>query len=213
MNVNTNSESLLAPAGSETNPTDWEARYQLGDTPWDKGRAAPPLLDFLSRQPILGEVLILGCGTGHDVRAIAAQASTETNITGLDLSETATHRARKIPCVGHETYEQGNLFDLPQSWHGRFDWVIEHTCFCAIDPARRADYLRAVSEILKPGGHFFAIFYLTPDTQGGPPFGVTKEEIAQLFTPRFDLLEAWVPARTFEGREGRELCQFLRKKS
>jgi SAM-dependent methyltransferase len=203
----------LAPAGSETHDLDWEGRYQLGDTPWDKGHAAPPLLDFLSRQPIQGEVLILGCGTGHDVRAIAAQASQETKIIGLDLSETAIHRARQSPLLGNENYEQRDLFDLPSSWRGRFDWVIEHTCFCAIAPSRRADYLRETFKTLKPGGHFFAIFYLTPDTQEGPPFGVTKAEIADLFDPGFSLLEEWVPTQTFAGREERELCQLLRKKS
>jgi len=27
---------------------DWEARYQAGDTPWDKGRAHPALVQWLS---------------------------------------------------------------------------------------------------------------------------------------------------------------------
>ncbi|MFN5868275.1 MAG: thiopurine S-methyltransferase, partial [Akkermansiaceae bacterium] len=50
--------------------TDWNQRYELGDTPWEKGHAAPPLLELLEKMDpsIWGEgaVLVPGCGTGHD---------------------------------------------------------------------------------------------------------------------------------------------------
>ena len=26
---------------------DWNAAYEVGDTPWDKGYASPPLIEFL----------------------------------------------------------------------------------------------------------------------------------------------------------------------
>jgi hypothetical protein len=52
---------------------DWEQRYETGDTPWEKGAPAPPLLEWLeSRGSIRGDILVPGCGSGHDVRAIAA---------------------------------------------------------------------------------------------------------------------------------------------
>jgi SAM-dependent methyltransferase len=187
---------------------DWEARYRAGDTPWDEGTAAPALVDFLSRHPILGEVLVPGSGAGHDVRALAAQGA---DVLGLDLSPTAIGLARSFPPAGSEHYEQGDLFHLPPSWHGRFDWVVEHTCFCAIPPARRADYARAISQALKPGGHYLGIFYMNPSAPQGPPHGTTREEISSLFDPGLTLLEEWTPRENFEGREGRELCQLRRK--
>lgn len=189
---------------------DWEERYRAGDTPWDEGFAAPALTEFLTRLPMRGEVMVPGCGPGHDVRAIAAQGA---SVIGMDLSETALRLARSAPRTGGEVYEQGNLFDLPASWNGRFDWVVEHTCFCAIPPGRRADYVGAIARILKPEGCYFAIFYLDPAAPKGPPHGVTREEISTLFDPGFDLLEEWVPASAFEGRKGRELCQLRRLKS
>jgi len=208
MNANTNSASPSGPPGSgskpASDPVDWEARYLAGDTPWDKGCAAPPLTDFLTRHPITGRVLVPGCGPGHDVRAIAIQGA---EVTGLDLSETALRFARSFPPAGSETYEQGDLFALPKEWDGRFDWVVEHTCFCAIPPVRRADYVGAISRVLKPGGHFLAIFFLDPGVEQGPPHGATKEEISGLFDHDFELLEEWIPEKNFEGREGQELCQ------
>ena len=188
--------------------TNWETRYLSGDTPWDKGGAAPPLLEFLTRFQIWGDVLVPGSGPGHDVRSLAAQGAT---VTGLDISGTVIQQARSLPRVAGEIHQQGDLFHLPESYHDRFDWVVEHTCFCAIDPALRADYVRAIARALKPGGHYFAILFMTPDAEQGPPFGATKEEISHLFDAEFDLLEEWVPMQTFDGREGRELCQLRRK--
>ena len=220
MNANTNSASPSAPAGSDADPvvdplrdpTDWEARYRAGDTPWDEGCASPALVEFLSRHPIHGEILVPGSGPGHDVRALAAQSARGDSVTGLDLSPTAITLARSFPVAGNERHEQGDLFHLPSSWHHRFDWVVEHTCFCAIPPVRRADYVRAISRVLNPGGHYLAIFFLDPGVDEGPPHGATREEIAGLFDPDFELLEEWIPEMTFEGREGQEICQLRRRR-
>ncbi len=218
MNANTNSGSPSAPAGSgadlPADPVDWEARYRAGDTPWDEGYAAPALTDFLARHPIRGDVLVPGSGPGHDVRALAnqsAQSGGGARVIGIDLSPTAVELARTFPCAGGEIYEEGNLFCTPASWKGRFDWVVEHTCFCAIPPSLRADYVRAIASLLKPGGFYLGIFYMTPAAPEGPPHGATRREIAGLFDPGFELLEEWSPANAFEGREGRELCQLRRK--
>lgn len=216
MNANTSSASPSGPPGSGSNPAsdhdddpvNWEARYIAGDTPWDKGCAAPPLLEFLARYPITGRVLVPGCGPGHDVRAISSKGA---EVTGLDLSETALRFARDFPTAGSEIYEQRDLFALPKEWEGRFDWVVEHTCFCAIPPARRADYVRAISRVLKPGGHYLAIFFLDPGVDEGPPHGATREEISGLFDPVFVLERDWQPAETFPEREGGEICQLRRK--
>jgi len=221
MNANTNSESPLEPPGSgveatladlDADPIDWEARYLSGDTPWDQGYAAPALTEFLLRNSVHGEILVPGSGLGHDVRAIAKQGG---SVVGLDCSTTAVDLASSLSPAGTETYLVGDLFRLPQSWNGRFDWVVEHTCFCAIPPAARGHYVRAISNLLKPGGRFFAIFYLNPatpeDLSLGPPHGVSQDELSRLFDPYLELLEEWNPISAFEGREGRELCQ-LRKK-
>lgn len=214
MNANTNSASPSGLPGSASSlatdpvvdPVDWESRYLTGDTPWDEGYAAPALAEFLSRHPIHGGILVPGSGPGHDVRALAAQGA-EARVMGLDLSPTAVRIAERFPPAGTETYRVGDLFHLPESWSHQFDWVVEHTCFCAIPPLRRSNYVRAIERLLKPGGHYVAIFYLTPPAPGGPPHGVTRDEISAHFDPSFDLLEEWTPSSAFEAREGRELCQ------
>ena len=192
-------------------PTDWEAHYQKGETPWEKRGASPGLLDFLALEPVGGRGLVPGCGFGHDVRALAATAQ---EVVGLDIAPSAIEGAARFPRAGNERYELANLFDLPPPLRGSFDWVWEHTCFCAIDPSMRAAYVDAVAGALKPGGQLLAMFYLDPghDHPGeGPPFGVSLAELDALFSTQFAVEREWLPARAYPGREGREWMRILRK--
>jgi hypothetical protein len=201
---------------------DWEERYQTGDMPWDKGAPAPPLLEWLEHTPLTGEILVPGCGFGHDVRALAMQPlaspdATAPRVLGLDIAPSAIHVARAFPLAGGESYELGDLFALPRELRGRFDWVFEHTCFCAIDPSLRADYAEAAAGALKPEGCLLAVFYLNPNDPdeedfGGPPYGVTEAELDELFHPFFTLSEQFRPTRAYPGREGRELLRLLKKR-
>jgi SAM-dependent methyltransferase len=193
---------------------DWQRRYEENDTPWDKGAPAPPLVEFLKHRPILGRVLVPGCGRGHEVRALARPR--DTTAVGLDLSPLAVAQARKLAGPLAETCDinfiEGDFFALPSTIHGSFDWLVEHTCFCAIEPRLRPDYVRAASTALRSGGRIFAIFYIDPDTDVGPPFAVSREQLSQLFDPLFILQEEWVPRESFPSRENRELIRILQKR-
>src|SRR3989475_9895668 len=85
----------------------WETRYQTGDMPWEKGEPSPGLVDFLAAHPQLprGTVAVPGCGTGHDVRALAAAGFTAS---GFDIAPTALLLAReKTDAAGLEAlFEQ-----------------------------------------------------------------------------------------------------------
>jgi len=191
--------------------TDWDARWQEGETPWDKGEAAPPLLEALDHVEDGGflrsaTVLVPGCGSGHDVRALAAAGAT---VTGLDLSSKAVEVAEGFTRVQDERYACGSLFD----WQAPvFDALWEHTCFCAIDPADRPRYAEAAARLIRPGGRLVGVFYLDPqDPDGGPPHGSTREEITRHLEPWFTLKRGSVPTRAFPSREGREwLATFVR---
>jgi methyl halide transferase len=117
--------------------------------------------------------------------------------------------AEAYPLRGKEAYILGDLFD-PGAVQGRFDWVFEHTFFCAIRPERRGDYVRRVTALLKPGGCLLAIFFLDPDhDEEGPPYGCRVEELDALFSARFRLVSERGDLPTYPGREGRELLRLL----
>lgn len=188
---------------------DWDARYAEGDTPWDKGAAHPVLFDALTQDVFSGRVLVPGCGTGHDARALAARGH---RVTGLDISPLALERARSLPHPDNLDYHLGDLFSLPREMHGAFDGVFEHTCFCAIDPSRRTDYVMAVANALKSGGRLLAVFFLDPQNDGtGPPYGCTRGEIGKYFDPCFGTVWENSEFSTFPEREGRELLMLLER--
>lgn len=183
------------------NPEDWEARYESNDMPWEKGEPSPGLVDFLAslRDPRRGTVCVPGCGTGHDVRALTQSGF---SAFGYDFAPSAIRLAKERTRFVKLTAEFECLDFLQYSPPSRFDWVFEHTLFCAIDPAHRGDYVRAVVRWLKPGGRFLAVHYLIPD-RDGPPFGTTREEIWSLFSPHFKLMNEWIP-RSYPNRTGLE---------
>jgi len=198
----------------EHNPRDleWQRRYEQEDTPWDKGAPSPALADFLRERGMAGRVLVPGCGRGHDARAIAAQPG--ATVVGLDISPLAVAQAQKLTpeTASNLSFVTGDFFKLPPEFTGSFDWLVEHTCFCAIDPSLRHDYVLAAARALRDGGRIFGVVYMNPDSDSAPPFPVSREELSALFEPHFTLLEEWVPQNSFPGREQRELVRLLQKR-
>ncbi|MFP4157197.1 MAG: methyltransferase domain-containing protein [Opitutales bacterium] len=195
-----------------TMPRDWNQAYQNGDTPWDKGEPAPPLVEFLGRRKLVGQVLVPGCGSGHDVRLLAGQGAV---VTGLDIAPAALEVARRYPAAGRERYICGDFCALAETLRGGFDLLFEHTCLCAIDPAERQAYARSAAAALRPRGYLLGIFYRrVQDTGGGgPPYPVESGELDALFAAAFETLESYVPRRTYPSRPfGCEEVRWMRRR-
>src|SRR5262245_47230734 len=167
----------------------WETSYQTGDMPWEKGEASPGLVDFLAAHPELerGAVCVPGCGTGHDVRAWAAAGH---DAFGFDIAASAVQLASDRTAAAGLTAPFAVRDFLKADPPRLFDWVFDHTLYCAIDPRDRDEYVRAVGRWLKPGGQFLAVHYLIPD-EDGPPFGTRHEELIRRFSPSLDLQGEW----------------------
>ena len=174
-----------------------------------KGEPSPGLVDFLASHPQLerGTVLVPGCGSGHDVRAWAAAGFAAT---GYDIAPSAIQLSReKTASAGLKAeFVLGDF--LAETPPRPFDWLFEHTLFCAVDPQRRPDYVSAALRWLKPGGQYLAVNYLIPD-EDGPPYGTTRAELWDRFSPGFELLNEWVP-RSYSNRTGLELMLWWRKR-
>jgi methyl halide transferase len=192
-----------------SNPSDWEAHYQSRDMPWEKGGPSPGLVDFLAAHPGLarGSVCVPGCGTGHDVRAWAQAGF---GAFGYDIAPSAIRLAVEATQTDKFSAEFQLVDFLQAEPPFLFDWVFEHTLFCAIQPDERDAYLRAVLRWLKPQGQYLAVNYLIPD-RDGPPFGTTRDELWRRFSPHFELLKEWVP-RSYPNRTGLELMLWWSKK-
>jgi len=148
-------------------------------------------------------IAVPGAGRGHDARLLARHGY---QVTAFDFAEAATDEARRLAAAEGVaiTVEARDVFTLARDHAGAFDAVWEYTCFCAIDPARRREYVEVLHAILKAGGILLACFYPLRDGTDGPPFPVSREAVDRALAGRFAVLEAGPPARSAERRRGLE---------
>ena len=125
----------------------WEQRWKEGHTPWDHGRFAPPFLEFVEKFGApAGSIMVPGAGSGHDVRFFAELGA---HVIGLDISPTSIDVAHRLNSHPRAKYRLGNILATEEKWHGRFDWVVEHTCLCALQPDQWKTYAKNVRKLLK----------------------------------------------------------------
>ena len=194
-----------------SSPEFWEGIYAAGGDGWELGGPAQPLVDFVrSTPPPAGRVAVVGCGRGHDARWLAAHGYT---VTAFDFSTAALTAARAladrdgVPVI----FEQRDIFTLARDFGRAFDGVWEYTCYCAIDPRRRREYVDVMQAIVRPGGWLLGCFFPLRAQSAGPPFKVSASEIRRVLMPAFRIERAFVPLRSARGRQGREWMVLARR--
>jgi hypothetical protein len=189
----------------------WEACYREGRDGWDMRGPNPILLAKKAElRALAGSRLVVpGAGRGHDVAFLESQGA---HVTAIDFAEEAGREFHRLYPASRAEFVRDDAFAYLRGAGGSFDSVFEHTIYCAIDPARRREYLEAVHAALRPGGAYFGIFLLRAGP-GGPPFGTTQWELRELTRDLFTL-EAWELSRDSQAaRWGLELWAVLRARA
>ncbi|UCD42663.1 MAG: methyltransferase domain-containing protein [Chloroflexota bacterium] len=193
-------------------PSFWEESYRQGHTGWDLGMPTPVFQRLAESGKFTpGKMLVVCAGRGYDARLFARLGF---EVTAVDFAEEAVKEMQALddPQVKMEVM-QADLFDLPVFMEEEFDYILEYTCFCAIDPQRRAEYIQGVSSLLKPGGFYIALAFPIGGRTGGPPFVVSPDELISPLNERgFELVLREVPDDSVPGREGIEELIILKKK-
>jgi SAM-dependent methyltransferase len=199
------------PAASPAEACFWETLYAHGSDGWELMRAAPPLEHWFNQfSPAGKRALVVGCGRGHEARLLAERGA---SVVAVDFAATAIAEAERLtPPALRDRLElrTRDLFLLPQDGE-RYDLVVEHCCFCAIEPSRRGAYVEVMATLLVDGGQLVGLFW---DHGGasGPPFAVRRGELEQLFAARFDLIELTVPRDSVPTRQGEEMLAVFRRR-
>jgi len=182
----------------------WEHRYEKGEIGWDLG-AETPVFTAISEKLKPGKVCILGCGNGYDAISFSKKGF---SVTAVDFAKTPINNlqiAANSLSLSIETIKK-DIFDLIPDYSSQFDYIIEQTCFCAIDPRKRQQYGNLVHDLLKVGGKLIGLWMpLDKDIiDGGPPFGVKENEVKKLFSKKWKVTEDCFPTESIEARKGRE---------
>jgi len=191
---------------SDTGQTFWEKFYQGGQKPWDIGEAAPPLSRWFNLNTPQGKsVLVPGCGHGHEARMLIWKNANP--VVAMDFVPQALEQAKAIESnISRQVqWVLGDVLKIPTGIGEPFDLVVEHTCFAALDPYSRNNYLRGIKECLKPDGRFVGLFFVDFQTLTGPPFGIFQRDLRSLLATYFDI-QNWEshPADSHKKRAGYE---------
>ena len=183
----------------------WRQRWREGNTPWNLGQPAPELVTVLRGWRPVGRALVPGCGHGHEVSLLQDLG---WNVVGVDIAPEALAAARQRD--RRPQWRCGDVLKPPPAWRGRFDLVLEHTCFCALPPRCRPTYAQAVATLLRSGGNFLGLFWChsRPD---GPPFGSTPQELKTCFGGPLQVVTLQRAAHSVEERCGEEWLGHWRK--
>lgn len=135
----------------------WQARFESGAIPWDRGAPSPQLLHWLESGQIKPDsrVLVPGCGRGWEVLALA-QAGCQ--VTGIDYAQAALAECQRLLTEQKlsASLAQANVLEwLPPE---PVDVVYEQTCLCALHPDYWVRYALQLQAWLKPAGRLCVLF-------------------------------------------------------
>ncbi len=189
---------------------EWLDRWREGRIGFHRDRPHPMLVNHW---PALGvrpgtKVLVPLCGKSLDMRWLAAQAHP---VLGIELApeaieqfmaegEGVTTRYRQ---AGFQICRQGSV----ELWCGDFfhfhiqqaaeiGAFYDRASLIALPPPTRQRYAFHLAQLVPPGSQGLLVSLTRPQgDEGGPPYGVSEEEVCELFEPNFrvTLLERGEP--------------------
>jgi len=192
-------------------PSKWDENYERNEDGWDLGGPTPVFKRIAESNRFKpGTMIVLGAGRGHDAREFSRHGF---HVTAVDFSSLAVNEMHRLTDENAPiTILQQDIFTFPEEYNGKFDYILEYTCFCAIDPKRRNEYADVASRLLKPNGISINLAYPLDGRKDGPPFGFTQNELFNLFIGRgFKLLSEETPKDTIPRRKGAEKLFIFQK--
>lgn len=186
----------------------WTKRYHDNNTSWDLGAPSAPLKDYID-QLIDKSCSILIPGAGNAYEAEYLYNIGFTNVTVIDISEEPLKNIKKrIPAFPDSNLILADFFEH----RGHYDLILEQTFFCALHPSLRSNYVKQVHHLLKSAGKLVGVLFTDPLNATAPPFGATKEEYINYFSPLFKFKVLDTCYNSIKPRAGRELFVNLEKK-
>ena len=161
----------------------WAAGLNPGDA-FDARRAEPALADLVDSGALPnGVALVPGCGRGY---AVAALASSDRAVVGLEISETAKAACEAyLATCGDVVGERAKVVVDDFFAHApreKYDLVYDCTFLCAIPPGRREEWGKRMGALVKPGGELVSLVFPIGDFEGGPPFALRPSIVEALLS-------------------------------
>ncbi len=176
----------------------WLEKWQQGQTGFHAARPNELLVRHASElRPGPRRVYVPLCGKSLDLHFLRSAGFDE--VIGTELSPVATEaffaEAGLVPELRqHDGWREfsvpgiriieGDIFTLPSSAIPLCDAAYDRAALVAMDPLRRATYIRHLRSALRPGAPILLIaFSYDTSRMSGPPFSVDAAVVHECFPP------------------------------
>ena len=181
---------------------------------WDIGRPHCGLAELLDDAHLpSGRVLVPGCGLGHDAVLLAEKGF---DVLAFDFSTHAIRQAKQ-KLRGRRglkiAFTVEDIYALPKSYSGTFDYVVEIGNFQAMSVKERRDYVQVLHRVLVSCGKCITICKKYPPLTPGP-LGLRKASLSKYFSKcfRVEAIEQVLMYRDRPPRDGYRLIGNKRKR-
>lgn len=175
----------IASSAGDDDPTAWfERLYTAAGSgeavvPWDHGGPRPVLVQWTAQHHLDGAgrtAVVVGCGLGSDAEHLAGLGF---RTTAFDVSPTAVATARERHPGTQVDYTTADLLDLPPSWRGSYDFVLESLTVQSLPMSLHAPAIAAVRTLVAPGGTVLVLAGHREEDSvvDGPPWPLTESEV------------------------------------
>ena len=125
-------------------PQFWNDCYINHDIGWDLGDITPVFQDWANSLTKKSSILVPGSGNSYDALYFASLGH---NVLAVDFSKEVINRVRDKASKDNIEINLLNcdFFDLDSTYYNSFDYIIEYTFFCAINPKKRKNGKKYVS--------------------------------------------------------------------
>lgn len=165
---------ILAAAEARGDGTGWfEEFYAAGAVgaapmPWSRTEPHPLLVEWAEAEELHGpgRAVVVGCALGADAEFVSGRGF---DTTAFDISQTAIRCARERHQGSGVDYVVASVLDLPDTWHGAFDLVVEIITVQALPDDVRPRAIAGVASLVAAGGTLLVIALRDDGTHTAPP--------------------------------------------
>jgi len=149
----------------------------LSSIPWATLAPNVYLEKHLTAQGLVSgkKALVIGCGLGDDALILEKYGY---EVEAVDISPSAIALAKKRHPESKVDFHVGDIYDMPGSSVGKYDFVYEGLTIQSLPPADREKLVAIIASLVAKEGELFVYAHSQDDTDnyGGPPWPLYADE-------------------------------------
>ena len=127
-------------------------------------------------EPVSGKkALVIGCGLGDDALILEKHGY---EVEAIDISPSAIDLAKKRHPESKVDFHVGDIYDMPGSSIGKYNFVYEGLTIQSLPPADREKLVKIIVSLVADNGELLVYAHSQNDEEnfGGPPWPLYADE-------------------------------------